>query len=299
MLLSASRGAHVRFGSFALAAVVWLTPAAVIWLTSVAAQAHALPGHLVGVSVETGGEATPLYPARDGSRRFYLEAQRDRPYAVRLTNRTGERLGVVLTIDGLNAISGERDASGPGRMYILDPWGAAYVQGWRTSLQEVRRFTFVDEKASYSARRGVANEKMGWIEVTVHREIRPHRPAIRQEPPMPDGEAQPLERAREDGETRDQAAGAAAPRAEGKATQDARRAPAPTGRFPGTGWGDRTDDRVEVVEFHAQHPPAERVTLRYEYRNALVALGVLPRPVHRDRLRERDSGQGFAPPPAW
>ncbi len=292
MLLSGSRTASVPFGSFALATVLWLTPAGV--------QAHGRPGHLVSVAVETDGEATPLYPAPDGSRRFYLEAQRDRPYAVRLTNRTGERLGVVLTIDGINAVSGARDLALPGRMYVLDPWGSAYVQGWRTSLQEVRRFTFVDEKASYSARRGVANEKMGWIEVTVHREVRPHRPAIRQEPPsLPDSETQPRERSGGDDAAHEKAAGAAAPRSEGKAAQDAQRAPAPTGGFPGTGWGERTDDRVEVVQFRAQGTPAERITLRYEYRSALLALGVLPRPVHRDRLRERDSGQGFAPPPAW
>ena len=32
-------------------------------------------------------------------------------------------------------------------MYVLDPWQRTTVQGWRTSLQEVRQFTFVDERA--------------------------------------------------------------------------------------------------------------------------------------------------------
>mgnify|MGYP003490097179 FL=1 len=42
--------------------------------------------------------------------------------------------------------------------------------------------------------------------------------------------------------------------------------------------------------------------MRYEYRPALVTLGVLPRrvPPSRDRLWERENAQaGFAQPPAW
>jgi len=43
------------------------------------------------------------------------------------------------------------------------------------------------------------------------------------------------------------------------------------------------------------------VTLRYEYRPALVALGILPRRVPpRDRLWERERAEaGFSQPPAW
>ena len=66
-------------------------------------------GSLVDVSVEVEGAAAPLYPARDGSGRYYLEARAGGRYAVRLANRTAERVGVVLAVDGLNAISGERE----------------------------------------------------------------------------------------------------------------------------------------------------------------------------------------------
>ncbi len=56
-----------------------------------------------------------------------------------------------------------------------------------------------------------------------------------------------------------------------------------------------------VVSFEPESAPAERLTLRYEYRGALVDLGILPRPWYgRDRLRERERGvDGFAKPPAW
>ncbi len=123
------------------------------------------------------GRLSPLYPAPDGSGKRYLEAREGVSYAVRLDNRTGERVGVVLTVDGLNAISGVQETPQPWgaheRMYILDPWGSTTVRGWRTSLAEVRRFTFVDERSSYAARSGKANGKMGWIEIAVYRERRP------------------------------------------------------------------------------------------------------------------------------
>ena len=90
------------------------------------------------------GRRAPLYPAPDATR-FYLEARAGARYAVLLTNRTRERLGVVLTVDGLNAISGERD-TGHGRMYVLGPWEQTTVRGWRSSLSDVRQFTFVDER---------------------------------------------------------------------------------------------------------------------------------------------------------
>jgi hypothetical protein len=273
------------------------------------------PGGLVGVSIEVEGRAAPLYSAPDGSDRWYLEARTGARYGVRLANRTGERVGVVLTVDGLNAISGQRD-EGTGRMYILYPYQDIDVRGWRTSLSDVRRFTFVDERASYAARSGKANRKMGWIEVAVYRERMPYarRPwwgdewvsrPNRESGESPGEAALPADRA--DGapasppSAPDAKSGTAeAPRG---ADLEARRH-VPRSRaesYPGTGWGERTHDPALEVAFDAESTPADRVTLRYEYASGLRALGILPRPHWtRDRLRERDRAvDGFAPPPRW
>jgi hypothetical protein len=285
-------------------------------LLPVGARAHDMfephaPGSLVGVSVEVDGTSTPFYPAPDGSGRYYFEARERSRYAVRLDNRTGERVGVVLTVDGLNAISGQRDGTSPwttppGRMYVLDPWGSTTVRGWRTSLSEVRQFTFVDERTSYAARSGKANAKMGWIEIAAYREK--HR-WIRQ--PWQPREPWVRDRGRPDDDAdapRDQPApptASSAPEAEGRtegqaAARGLSRA-APAGSYPGTGWGRAADDPAEVVSFDPEPQPADAVTLRYEYASALRALGILPAPYWgRDRLRERDRGvAGFAAPPAW
>ncbi len=274
---------------------VWTVLAAAL-LGAPAAQAGVwqASGSLVDLSVEVEGAAAPLYFARD--------------------------VGVVLAVDGLNAISGEREA-GPsdparrGRMYVIDPWDEVRVRGWRTSLEDVRRFTFVDERGSYAARTGRANGKMGWIQAWAYRE----RFAARIAPPRPaPWDRQPYEE-REEGARRDAPAPegsddkaeaappkAAAPPDVGGAAPESRAADGALrkrsdggGSYPGTGWGGQAWDPATVVRFDAQPAPADTVTLRYEYAPALHALGLLPSPRERDRLSERERGDGFARPPAW
>ena len=259
-------------------------------------------GSLVDVTVEVAGHPTPLFPAPDGSGRLYFEAREDHPYVLRIANRSHERVGTLLVVDGLNAISGAREEIGrgrPGRLYVLGPWEDVVVRGWRTTLDEVRQFRFVDERASYAARAGKANRRMGWVEVAVYRERYPAAVGgWRRQAPI-----SPPDAARDRGAREEDAAGAAeapaakAGRSDGGVAQSA---PAPTGGYPGTGWGESTYDPAMVVAFEAADHPAERITLRYEYAAALHALGILPRPwPARDRLGERDRGDGFARPPRW
>ncbi len=78
-----------------------------------------------------------------------------------------------------------------------------------------------------------------------------------------------------------------------------RKSPEGGGAYPGTGWGSQAWDPATVARFDAQPRPADTVTVRYEYAPALRALGLLSPPWDRDRLRERERGDGFARPPAW
>ena len=254
-------------------------------------------GSLVSVSATVEGRPSALYRSRDGSGRFYLEARKGLSYALHLRNRSGERLGLAVTVDGLNVISGEMDTrdGGPGRLYVLDPWGRMTLRGWRRSLSEVHEFTFEDERHSYAARSGKANAKMGWIEVAVfHERARPPQTAQVAEPApseedglrMPvaphSADREPASKAREKGDARESLA-AACP-----------------GGHPGTGWGSRVGDRALLVVFEPARRPTETIVLRYEYRDALAALGVLTWPAPRDRLLEREQGlDGFAQPPDW
>lgn len=260
---------------------------------------------LVQVEVLVDGREAPLYAAPDGSGRLYLEARRGLGYDVVLRNRSSERIGVVLVVDGLNVVSGERaEAVSPrNRMYILDPWGETSVRGWRTSLAEVRRFTFVDEVTSYAARAGKANRKMGWIEVGVFRERQLW--TSRAQPITPD-----QKRDREVAKSQGAPAatpppGAAVPEARAESRDAQERLDSlgySEGRpYPGTGWGESRYDPAQVVLFDPMPTPAQLTTVRYEYAPALRALGILPQPRWtRDRLQERERAEeAFAQPPSW
>lgn len=263
------------------------------------------PGSLVSVDVFVEGRQAPLYAAPDGCGRWYFEARDGARYSIRLSNRTTQRLATALVVDGLNVISGERAqtarAGDPGRLYVLEPGGTAEVRGWRTSLREVRRFVFVDEQASYAARAGKANARMGWIEMAVYRERYPLWPRVSSLPTREPEAAGGPQGARKDGAAERDRAEAGPADAARQSPPAAAAPPSLAARpdYPGTGWGQRSEDRAELVAFDPQPLPAEQVTLRYEYREALVALGIDPgRWPARDRLWQRERGEdGFAAPP--
>ncbi len=153
-----------------------------------------------------------------------------------------------------------------------------------------RKVTF-----SYESRQDPTTARLAGFALTVIRRLKevlmeapsPQSPAT----PVPGAEARPQEQA-------DREALRGLGYTEGGAADGGRRAEA----YPGTGWGESRHDPVVTVQFEPERWAAETLTLRYEYRPALVRLGLLPpccRP-EPDRLAERESGRdGFARPPRW
>lgn len=268
-------------------------------------------GNLVDVQVRVDGEAAPLYWAPNRHDRRYLQAFAGRNYSVILRNNTGNRVAVLLAVDGLNVVDGEISklrSSEP--MYVLGPWEQATIRGWRTSLKEIRRFVFVDERRSYAERTGQANSDMGWIRVLSFREQLSWWEKNQRDwgkvkgmygdgssgnRAMPAPDMAPQARSQESLEE-------AAPNLEGKRqTLDGQKSYARGEEsYPGTGWGDRSEDRVRRVQFEPERNATDRLIFRYEYASGLRALGIVPvRNDRRDRLHERDGDLGFARPPRW
>lgn len=271
-------------------------------------------GSLIDVQVLVEGRSAPLYVAPAQLDRRYFEAFRGRRYALRIQNRTGERIGVLIAVDGLNVVNGERTRlHNDEPMYVLGPWESATIRGWRTSLSHVREFVFVDETRSYANRTDQSNGDMGWIRIL----------AFREQPDFTVYRWDDRGRSRLDSDARDRSAGrtdATRPEVEGGSRSQAAQEPlakaAPPSSeeprsldsarqktqslddaFPGTGWGNRRRDRVRRVEFDPVRVASDHVVLRYEYASGLVALGIFP---NRDRLHDRDHGDlTFARPPRW
>ncbi|HEY2954070.1 MAG TPA: hypothetical protein VGK89_02335 [Candidatus Eisenbacteria bacterium] len=265
-------------------------------------------GRLVSVEVLVDGSSAPLFMGPGSWDKRYFQAFRGRNYALAVTNRTGERVGVLISVDGLNVVNGERShLAGTEAMYVLGPWERAVIRGWRTSLQDVRRFVFVDEERSYAERTGQANGDMGWIRVLSFREQRPQvwiEPRFREDDEHSYRGGKPLSQGEE------RSAPAPAPKEQGQASRDAKdgiakpraeaynREPAPESN-PGTGWGEHRWDPVQRTQFLAASHETDHLILRYEYESGLRALGIFPRR-GRTWWRERgELGWGFAQPPRW
>ncbi|MCJ7838526.1 MAG: hypothetical protein MUP61_04840, partial [Burkholderiales bacterium] len=84
------------------------------------------------------GERLPVYRHRG---RMYIEGRAGERYAVELRNRTGGRILAVLSVDGVNAITGQTAAASQSG-YVLDPWRRAEIAGWRKDMSEVAAFYF-------------------------------------------------------------------------------------------------------------------------------------------------------------
>jgi hypothetical protein len=214
-------------------------------------------------------------------------------------------------VDGLNVVNGELSRLSRNEpMYVLDPYETATIRGWRTSLQNVRRFVFVDEERSYAERTGQSNSDLGWVRVLAFREQRltwrlpqldlPYlreREELRGGEPVPQG-ALPESKA---GTAPAPSAGEAQKRSLEESRMMAERdmvAPHAEQSVPGTGWGERRYDPVRETVFTAQSYPTDHLVLRYEYASGLQALGIFPAR-GPDRVWERDHRLGFAQPPRW
>jgi hypothetical protein len=260
--------------------------------------------------VDESGRALPTFHHRG---RTYVLGAHGQRYLLRIRNETGGRIEVVASVDGRDVVDG-RPASTAKPGYLVDPWGQVTIDGFRLSTEAVAAFRFSTVDQSYAARMGDARD-VGVIGVAVFTEARP--PVVQRPYPAPrwrdgaaDAELGEGGGASPGGPATSEAAPAApAPGERGRSADKAARS-AERRERPGlgTGFGEEHDSRVVEVAFErASSTPAAVVTLRYDDRRGLVALGIDVdgwRTASRDR-RLRDAAQpfrqdGFAePPPGW
>lgn len=261
-------------------------------------------GNLLDMSVvdRDTGETLTTY-MQEG--KLYVAGAPGHRYAVRLTNRTGARVLAVLSVDGVNAISGET-AGTQQSGYVLDAWESTEINGWRKNLDEIAQFNFTSLPNSYAARTG-RPDNVGVIGVAVFTERTWHRsqpPRIINPEPRPWAKSDHSEAG---GLARDsaRAAPAEAPAmasAPPSATQESEsgRAKSMAQRL-GTGHGEREWSQVGTTTFvRASSRPAESLSIWYDsYRN-LVARGIIVRtPIARYEPNPFPNGFVADPPPRY
>ncbi len=225
------------------------------------------------------GQVVPTYT--QGGRQF-VPGRPGARYALRLRNLTHARVLVVLSVDGVNVITGET-ADWQQTGYVLDPGRTFDINGWRKSGTEIAAFEFAPVERSYAALTGRPGD-VGVIGMAVFRE--------RALPPPP--AAPPLAFRSEKR--------AAEPSALGSAQAESReRSAAADAASPklGTGHGQREWSVSRRTHFErATTAPEQLAQLEYDSLERLVAAGVIPTPTAYIRPRPFPGNQpGFVPDP--
>jgi len=247
----------------------------------------------------TGGRFADVevYDRQDGSTlavyekdgRRYVVGTPGHEYSLRVRNLTGSRILAVTSVDGVNVVSGETaspDQSG----YVVDAWGSVEIAGWRKSLQNTAAFYFTDLRDSYAARTGRPGN-VGVIGVAVFRERdRPiaYKPQLRDKIARADAPAaSPPDRLGAANEAQPSSSAPLQSREESRLQKDSefdegagKRMASPLG----TGHGRSESSYATQVAFErASSSPTEVLTVNYDRRETLAAMGVIPRPYYARR----------------
>ena len=224
------------------------------------------------VSLEVLVDGRPLseYTARGTT---YVEASRGGEYSLKVSNRTGGRIAVAVSVDGLNVIDAKTTSASDARKWVLDPWETIVLDGWQISGEKARRFFFTSEDRSYGAWLG-KTANLGVIAAVAYRE-----------------KARPAIDCRRDAWNEPTTAPRSASAPEGGMEKSA--AARSKDSLAATGIGREVDHRVVRVEFEPDPDPIAKLELRYEYHDALVRLGVLHSDRDDDALARRERARGF------
>lgn len=252
-----------------------LLAAATAWLAGPVGPARAHPagprgpraiGRLVEVDIIDRALGGPLPLYAHGGRRYVAGTPGNR-YAIAVANRSGGRVLAVVSVDGINAVTGET-AAWDQNGYVFAPGQRWEIRGWRKSLERVAAFEFTALPDAYAVRTG-RPDHVGVIGVAVFRErvalpqVTRERPAdIGRGPGAGEGTAPPLPAAES----------AAESAAEGATALRGRTEPARLG----TGHGRSETSHVGTTTFErARATPDEVIAIHYDSRANLIAMGVI------------------------
>jgi hypothetical protein len=251
------------------------------------------------------GDGSPLPSFRHGGQSFVLGAPGSR-YNVRVSNPTPERVEVVVTIDGRDAVSGDLGEYESQRGYLIEPWGSLLIEGFRRSLDEVAAFRFTDRSQSYSALRGTP-EHVGVVGVAVFPEkLRPPAPIRRREPRYRSSRKDGYGSGAAHAESKSSAPSAPSANDAAGSAELGQAAPAQRKGGPsniGTEYGESQGSSVVEVAFERRSPthPAAVLSLRYDDYAGLAARGIdlsaLGYAYRDDRDPQPFPYSHFAPPP--
>lgn len=255
-----------------------------------AATGASAVGRVADVNVidRSTGVSLPVHLHRG---EYWIAGQPGAKYSIQIRNKRGPRLLAVMSVDGLNVLTGETADFGQSG-YVFESGQRYGIEGWRKTDSEVAAFVFTASGDSYAERIGKARD-MGVIGVALFRE-RP--PVAVFSPPV-------LERRQEAPATAGASSADNAMERSSKPSQSSvtPSAPSPSPKL-GTAHGERENSLVTRTQFvRNSSSPDEVIRIRYDSHANLMAMGIIPNP-HNQPVPNPFPGSpvGYVPdPPAW
>lgn len=100
---------------------------------------------------------------------LYVEARNNTEYSIKVKNSHPDRILAVVTVDGVNVVSGEPQDDSAGNGYVVQAHDSVEIKGYRKDLNNVGAFKFCQKGHSYSKEVGLKNNN-GVIGVRVYSE---------------------------------------------------------------------------------------------------------------------------------
>jgi len=220
--------------------------------------------------------------------RTYIEALPGAEYEIRVTNPGPDRVAVALSVDGLNTIDARHTSAWNSSKWVIEPYQSITVGGWQMSTERARRFYFTTERDSYGAKLG-QTANLGVIAAVIFRE-RSQRIPITPPRPVTKDDDKPIREDRSESSANSQAREPS--RSMGEVTR------VPDDEYAATGIGRSVHNDVRWVQMDLESRPVAEFSIRYEYYDALLKLGILPRRNYEPYpLQRREDSRGFSPEP--
>lgn len=252
-----------------------------------------LPQRLFTIEVLVNGRPLAEYASRG---RSYVEAIEGAEYELRVRNPLNARVAVALAVDGMNTIDARHTEAWKASKWVIAPYSTVTIRGWQMSSARARRFYFTTEPDSYGAKIG-QTANLGVISAVFFREREPTGIVTPREPPIGTNRDSSTDSRRAPQPKRDRPSAGGAPAADAPAATSTSRsetAPPLDDDSAATGIGRNVQNNVRWMNLDLDPHPMAEVTIRYEYHDALVRLGILPRyPDRTDALPRRERARGF------
>jgi hypothetical protein len=241
----------------------------------------------------------------------YAQGEEGEEYTIRLINDSADRRLAILTVDGVNIVSGE-DGKVDGDGYVLQPWQTLNIEGWRRDEKEAAAFKFGKIGESYANKTGRGETNVGIIGAAVFDEVRVRGShllrtagpldwkaslgSVKCSTSLGSGQSGSVTYTSSMDSTRSLDVSNSVGGHEGVPVCDS----GPAAQDLGTEYGNKVEFRTTTVSFNKKPEPSEMLKVRYASKEVLRSWGipvdaVPPKPPEAFPADQK----GVPPPPGW